>query len=105
MRGKESDIQDSKKIDQTILLFQSPAQVSDPLRSPRSSASLPHAPPLVLFLFLQCTHAVLLIDVPVSLLFLPVLENHGDAKNQNCVDADNAKSSREDQVQIAVGVG
>src|SRR3954471_316249 len=62
-------------------------------------------PPLSCFFFLQCIHAVLLVDVPVSLLFLSVLENHGDAKNQNCVDADNPKGSCEDQVQIAVGVG
>jgi hypothetical protein len=52
---------------------------------------------------LQSTHAVLLVNVPVALLLLPVLENHGDAENQDCVDANNAKGSGEDEIQITIG--
>lgn len=39
----------------------------------------------------------------VALLLHPVLEDHGDAENEDKVDADNAKGSREDLVQKPVG--
>jgi hypothetical protein len=36
-------------------------------------------------------------------LLHPVLENHGDAEDENEVDADNAKRGCEDLVQVSVG--
>lgn len=47
--------------------------------------------------------AVLLVDVPVALLLHPVLENHGDAEDENEVDTNNAKCCSEDLVEILVG--
>lgn len=35
----------------------------------------------------------------------PELENHGDAENEHEIDADNAKGSSEDLVEVAVGKG
>jgi hypothetical protein len=42
--------------------------------------------------------------VAVTLLLHPVLENHGDAENEDKVDADNAKRSGEDLVEELVGI-
>jgi microcompartment protein CcmK/EutM len=41
--------------------------------------------------------------VAVSLLLHPVLEDHGNAKNENEVDTDNAKGGSEDLVKVPVG--
>jgi hypothetical protein len=43
--------------------------------------------------------------VAVALLLHAVLENHGDAKNKNEVDANNTKGGREDLVEVPVGEG
>jgi len=40
----------------------------------------------------------------VSLLLHSVLENHGDAENEDEVDADDAESGSEDLVQVHIGV-
>jgi hypothetical protein len=48
---------------------------------------------------------VLLVNVTVALLFHPVLEDHGDAKNEDEVNADDAKSGREDLVEVPVRKG
>lgn len=47
--------------------------------------------------------AIFLIDVPVTLLLHPVLQNHGYAENQDEVDTDNTKGCGEDLVEVAVG--
>jgi hypothetical protein len=54
-------------------------------------------------LSLQSAHAVLLVNVPIPLLLCPVLEDHGDAENENHIDSDNPESGSEDLVKIAVG--
>ena len=59
----------------------------------------------MLLLPLQPTKPVLLVNMPVALLFRPVLEDHGDTQNEKHVDTDNAKCSREDQVEVSVGEG
>jgi hypothetical protein len=41
--------------------------------------------------------------VAVALLLHTVLENHGDAENENEIDADNAKGGSEDLVEVPVG--
>jgi hypothetical protein len=41
--------------------------------------------------------------VAVSLLLHPVLENHGNAENEDEIDTDNAKGSCEDLVEVSVG--
>lgn len=52
---------------------------------------------------LQTAEAVLLVNVPVPLLLLPVLKDHGDAQHKKGVYADDAEGCSEDQVQISVG--
>lgn len=54
---------------------------------------------------LQAADTVLFINVPVALLLLPVLEDHGDAENQNHVNTDDAKGGGEDLVEVPVGKG
>jgi hypothetical protein len=44
----------------------------------------------------------LLVDVLVALLLHPISENHGDAQNEDEVDADDAKGRGEYLVQILV---
>ena len=51
---------------------------------------------------LQATQSVLLINVPVPLLLLSPVEHHGDAEDQDGVEADDAESCREDKVEIPV---
>jgi hypothetical protein len=58
---------------------------------------------LRLCLHLDTAQAVLLVDVAVTLLLHPVLENHGNAENEDKVDADNTKSSRKDLIEVLVG--
>jgi hypothetical protein len=58
---------------------------------------------LCLYLRLDTAQAVLLVDVAVTLLLHPVLENHGNAENEDKVDADNTKSSRKDLIEVLVG--
>lgn len=41
--------------------------------------------------------------MPISLLLLPVLENHGDTKNENEIHADNAESGSENLVEVPIG--
>jgi hypothetical protein len=41
--------------------------------------------------------------MPVSLLLLPVLENHGDAEDEDDIDADDAKCRGKDLVSGVVG--
>jgi len=41
--------------------------------------------------------------VPVALLFLAVLEDHGDTKHKDHVDANNTKGGGEYSVQVPVG--
>ncbi len=53
----------------------------------------------------QPSHAVLLVNVPVALLLHPVLQHHGDAEDEDEVNANNAKGSGEDLVQILVCEG
>lgn len=43
--------------------------------------------------------------MPVALLLHPVLEDHGDAENQDEVDANNAKRGGEDLIEVLVGKG
>jgi microcompartment protein CcmK/EutM len=40
--------------------------------------------------------------VPVAFLLLPPIQHHGDAEDQNGVEADNAKGCGEDEVQVLV---
>jgi hypothetical protein len=47
----------------------------------------------------------LLVDVTIPLQLRTVLENRGDAEQQQHVDAHNAKGGGEDEVQVAVGKG
>lgn len=54
---------------------------------------------------LKPTESVLLINVPVALLLLAVLEHHGNAKHEKDVDADDSKSGGEDLVEVLVGEG
>jgi len=54
---------------------------------------------------LQASSAVLLVNVPVALLLHPVLEDHGDAENQDEVDTDDAECCGEDLVEVPVGEG
>jgi hypothetical protein len=46
---------------------------------------------------------ILLVDVPVTLLLHPILQDHGHAENQDEVDTDNAKGCGEDLIEVAVG--
>jgi hypothetical protein len=72
---------------------------------PTSSQSIGSGSPLSQsHLRLNTTQAILLVNVAVTLLLHPVLENHGDAKNENEVDADNSKSCREDLVEEPVRI-
>lgn len=54
---------------------------------------------------LKPTKSVLLINVPVALLLLAVLEHHGNAKHEKDVDADDSKGGGEDLVEVLVGEG
>lgn len=40
--------------------------------------------------------------MPIPLLLLPVLQNHGHAKHQNGINADNAKSRGENLIEVLV---
>ena len=51
---------------------------------------------------LQTSKAVLLIDVPVPLLLLPVLEDHCNAQDEERIYTDNAECGGEDQIEILV---
>jgi hypothetical protein len=52
---------------------------------------------------LETAHTILFVNVAVALLLLPVPQHHSDTKDQDEVDADNAKGGSEDLVQILVG--
>lgn len=52
---------------------------------------------------LQPVRSVLLVDVPVALLLLSVLEDHGDTEDEDDVGADNTKGSGKDSIQVLVG--
>lgn len=54
---------------------------------------------------LQTTQSVLLVNVPVTLLLHPVLENHGDGKHKHGIKTDDTESSSENAVEILVGKG
>jgi hypothetical protein len=41
----------------------------------------------------------------IAFLLLSVLKDHGDAEDQNGVDANNAKGRSKNKIQIAVGEG
>ena len=49
------------------------------------------------------TIRILLVDRPVPLLLLPVLENHSHTKHQEHVDSDHSETSSENHIEIAVG--
>lgn len=55
--------------------------------------------------FLQPAQAILLVNVPVSLLLLPPVQDHGHAEYQDGVEADDAESCREDEVEVLVREG
>lgn len=71
----------------------------------------PQASPYATTLFpvpYACHHdleasAILFVDVPVALLFHPVLQNHGHTKNQNEIDTNNTKGRGEDLIKVSVG--
>lgn len=52
---------------------------------------------------LQAINTILLVDVAVALLLHPVLEDHGDAENEDEVDADNTEGGSKDLIQVPVG--
>lgn len=43
--------------------------------------------------------------MPVALLLLSIFENHGNAQNEQKIDANNAKSGSEDEIEILVSKG
>lgn len=47
---------------------------------------------------LQTAKTVLLVNVPVTLLFGAVLEDHGDTEDENGIDSDDTKGGGEDLV-------
>lgn len=55
------------------------------------------------YLRLDSTCTILLVDVAVTFLLHPVLEDHSDAENQDEIDTDNAKCGSEDLIQIPIG--
>ena len=69
---------------------------------PPSLSSVPFAPSILLKP-LHASSAVLLVDVPVALLLHPVLEDHGDAKNQDEIDTNDTERGGEDLVKVFVG--
>jgi hypothetical protein len=73
------------------------------LYSIRSPLLIPHL--RLALVRLETTQTILLVNVAVSLLLHPVLEDHGYAKNENEVDSDNAESGSEDLVEVPVGKG
>jgi hypothetical protein len=54
---------------------------------------------------LDASESVLLVNVAVTLLLHPVLENHGDAEHEDKVDADDSEGGGEDLVEISIGEG
>jgi hypothetical protein len=48
---------------------------------------------------------ILLVNMAVAFLLHPVLEDHGDAKDEDEVNADNTKGGREDLVKVPVRKG
>ena len=58
---------------------------------------------MLLLQHLKASNAVLLIDGPVALLLHPVLEDHGDAEDQDEVDTNNAEGCGEDLIKVFVG--
>jgi hypothetical protein len=79
--------------------------LQNPQTSPTRFPQYFHAPLAIPPLHSLNSSAVLLVDVPVALLLHPVLENHGDAEDENEVDTNNAKRCSEDLVEILVGEG
>lgn len=52
---------------------------------------------------LQTTNTILLINVPVALLLHPVLENHGNAEDQDEVDTNDTESGCKDLIEVPIG--
>jgi hypothetical protein len=87
------------------LLRQSrPVSSKNPLFFPLNNSTPPPALPS-LHWNLDASESVLLVNVAVTLLLHPVLENHGDAEHEDEVDADDSEGGGEDLVEISVGEG
>jgi hypothetical protein len=54
---------------------------------------------------LKPTQTIFLVNVPVSFLFLPVLEHHSNAKDEDDVDTNHPKGRSKNQIHVFVGKG